>query len=138
MKTKLGGPGKKCSALLRGIRPKFVGFQSKIDLFTEVVWTAQHARFTSTLFVMLTHRRPAMPFGNRKKYLEDLFSSIISKVKKYHPSGNLKFNNLGIFQSSKLHNFTGKILRISLKLNLTPNTWSCYGLIRSFQISSHE
>jgi len=43
-----------------------------------------------------------MPFGNRKNILEDLFSSVLSLFKKYHPSGNQKFNNLGIFQSLKL------------------------------------
>jgi len=31
-------------------------------------------------------------------------------LKKYHPSGYLKFNNLGIFQSLKLRNLIGKIL----------------------------
>jgi len=34
-----------------------------------------------------------------KNILEDLFSSELSQFKKYHPFGNLKFNNLGIFQS---------------------------------------
>jgi len=48
----------------------------------------------------ITHYRPAMPFGNRK-ILEDLFSSVLSHLKKYQPSGNLKFNNLGNFQSLK-------------------------------------
>jgi len=53
----------------------------------------------------LTHYRPAMPFGNRKKnILEDLLSSVLSQFKKYHPSGNLKFKNLGIFQSLILRN----------------------------------
>jgi len=43
-----------------------------------------------------------MPFGDRKKnILEDLFSSLLSQFKKYHPSGNLKFINLGIPQSLK-------------------------------------
>jgi len=37
--------------------------------------------------------------------LEDLFSSVLSQFKKHHPSRNLKFNNLGIFQSLKLRNF---------------------------------
>jgi len=47
-----------------------------------------------------THYRPAMPFGKRKQYFKDFFSSVLSQFKKkYHPSGNLKFNNLGIFQS---------------------------------------
>jgi len=34
-----------------------------------------------------------------KIILEDLFSSILSKFKNYHPSANLKFDNLDIFQS---------------------------------------
>jgi len=54
-----------------------------------------------------------------KNILEDLFSSILSQSKKYHPSGNLKFNNLGIFKSLKLRDLMGKILRLSLKLNFT-------------------
>jgi len=29
--------------------------------------------------------------------LEDLFGSLLTEFKKYHASGNLKFNNLGIF-----------------------------------------
>jgi len=46
-----------------------------------------------------------MPFENRKKaILQDLVSSVLSQFKKYHFSGNLKFNNFGIFQS-----FYGKI-----------------------------
>jgi len=40
-----------------------------------------------------------MPFGNKKNILEDLFRSVLSQLKKYHPSGNLKFNNLGISQA---------------------------------------
>jgi len=46
-----------------------------------------------------------MPFGKRKKYFRGVFSSVLSQFKKYHPSGNLKFNNLGIFQSLKLRIF---------------------------------
>jgi len=71
-----------------------------------------------------------MPFGNRKKnILEDLFNSVSSQFKKYHPSGNLKFNYFGIFQSSKLRILMGKIISISPKLNFTPNTLGSYGLI---------
>jgi len=56
----------------------------------------------------LAHYRPAMPFGNRKKnILENLFSSVLSQFK-YHPSGNLKFNDVGIFQSLKLRILEGK------------------------------
>jgi len=43
-----------------------------------------------------------MPFGNRKNILEDLSSSVLSQLKKYHPSENLKFYNLGILKSLKL------------------------------------
>jgi len=43
-----------------------------------------------------------------KNVLEDLFRSVLSQFKKYHPSGNLKFNNLGIFKSLKLRILTGK------------------------------
>jgi len=38
-------------------------------------------------------------------------------LKKYQPSGNLKFSNLGIFQSLKLRISIKKILPISIKLN---------------------
>jgi len=66
--------------------------------------------------------------------LEDLFSSVLSKFKNYHPSGNLKFNNLGIFQSLKLRNLMGKILSIALKLNFTPITTGCYGITGMEQV----
>jgi len=57
-----------------------------------------------------------------KHILEDLLSLVFSQSKKYHPSGNLTFYNLGIFQSLKLRILLEKILPISLKLNFTPNT----------------
>ena len=72
----------------------------------------------------LTLYRPAMPHGKKS----DLFSSVLSKLSKYHPSGNLKFNYLGIFQSLKFRILMEKIPPISLKLNFTPNTLGCYGL----------
>jgi len=44
-----------------------------------------------------------MPFGNRNKnILGELFSLVLPQFKKYHPPGNLNFNNFGIFQSLKL------------------------------------
>jgi len=43
-----------------------------------------------------------MPFGNRKIHFREYFQFSIVTIKKYHPSGNLKFTNLGIFQSLKL------------------------------------
>jgi len=47
------------------------------------------------LFIFLTHYRPAMPFGNRKKYFRgsSQFGIVTIKIK-YHPSGKLKFNKL--------------------------------------------
>ena len=59
---------------------------------------------------------------------------MLSQLKKYHPSGNLKFNNLGIFQSLKLRNLMGKFLQISLKLNFTPNALGWYGLNKDSQL----
>jgi len=64
-----------------------------------------------------------------KNILEDFKGSVLLQFKKYHPSGNLKLNCLGISQTLKLHILKEKILSISLKLNFTPNTMGCYGLI---------
>ena len=60
----------------------------------------------------------------KKDILEDLFGLLLLQFKKYHRSGNLKFNNLGIFPCLKLRHIMGKILWISIKLNFTPNTLS--------------
>jgi len=78
-----------------------------------------------------------MPFGNRKKNtLEDLFSSVLSRFKKYHPSGNLKFTHLAIFQGLKFRILMEKILPISIKLNFTPNTLGCcYALLLTIVVS---
>jgi len=89
--------------------------------------------FVSTSYLSKDHNKlnplpPSDSETKKKINLEDLFSSVFSKFKKYHPSGNLKFNNLGIFQSLKLRNLMGKILRISLRLYFTPNTLDGYGL----------
>jgi len=64
----------------------------------------------------------------QKFILEDVFSSVLSKFKKYYSSENPKCNNLGILQSLKLCNLMGKIIRIYLKLNFSPNTLGSYGL----------
>jgi len=47
---------------------------------------------------------------------------VLSQFKKYQPSGILKFNNLGIFQSLKLRILAEKILPISFGLNFTLDT----------------
>jgi len=83
----------------------------------------------------LTHYRPAMPFENRN-ISEDLFRSVLSQFKKYHPSGNLKFNNLGILRSLKLRILVEKnFLAISLNLNFIPKNLACYGL-RCWSVST--
>jgi len=64
----------------------------------------------------------------KQNILEDLLSSVLIQFKIYYPSGNLKFNNSGIFQSLKFRILMGKIILISLKLNFTPNTLGCYDL----------
>jgi len=44
----------------------------------------------------------------------------LSQLKKYHPFGNLEFNNLGIFHSLEMRILVKNILSIALKL-FTPN-----------------
>jgi len=52
---------------------------------------------------------PSGPVRQQKENsLEGLFSSVLSQFKKYHPSGNLKFNNLGIFLKLKIAYHSGK------------------------------
>jgi len=83
----------------------------------------------------LTHINPLPPSDavrKQKKNSWDLFNSILSLLKKYHPSGSLKFNNFGIFQSLKLRILVVQILPISLKLKFTPYTLDCYGLTLRF------
>jgi len=62
--------------------------------------------------------------------IDDLFSLILLQIKKYHPSVNIEFNNSGIPQSLKFRILMEKILKISLKLNFSPNTLGYYGLNR--------
>jgi len=78
-----------------------------------------------------------MPSGNRKKYFRGyLFGSLLSQFEIYQPSGNLKLNNLGIFQSLKFRILMEKILLISLKLNFSSNSLGCCGLIWMFASSA--
>jgi len=84
---------------------------------------------------MFIHYRPAMPYGN---ILGDLLISVLSQFKKYQSSGNLKFNNLGIFQSLKSRILMEKILLIFLKLKFTPNTLGCKGLIATQENSAYR
>jgi len=70
----------------------------------------------------LTHCAQRCRSETEKFIVEDLYSSALLQFKKYHPSGNLKFNNLGISQSLKLRILAEIILPIYLKLNFTTNT----------------
>jgi len=54
------------------------------------------------------------PSATEKNIFEDLFSSVLSQFKKYHPSENLKLYNLGNLKSLKMRNLVKKILPISL------------------------
>jgi len=81
-------------------------------------------------YLNLIHHHPAMPCGNWKKYFRaGPLCSVLSDLKKYHPPWNLKFNNVGIFQSLKLRNLLGKILRISFKQNFTQILWAVMGAV---------
>ena len=82
-------------------------------------------RILCTCFTCTTAQRCCSETG---KVILDLFSSVVTQFKKYHPSGNLKFNNSHIFQSLKFRILIEKNLSISLKLNLTPNTLANCGL----------
>jgi len=61
----------------------------------------------------------------------------LSQFKKYHPSGNLKFDYFGIFQSLKLRILKEKIISISLKLNFTPNTLGSYRLNQTLRAQKY-
>jgi len=74
---------------------------------------------------LINPQPPSDAVRKQKNYFRVSYSSVLSQLKKYHPSGNMKFNNLGIFQSLKLCNLTGKILQISVKLNFFPSTLGC-------------
>ena len=87
--------------------------------------------FLSELYRCVTnHFNPLPPSDavRKQEHLEDLFSSVLLHFKKYQPLGNLKFNNLGIFQSLKLRILAEKTVLISRTLNFTPNNLSCCGL----------
>jgi len=76
------------------------GFPSCVHMFVFMLLAFFPMYRISFVIKMLTHYRPATP-ETEKNILEDLFSSVLSQFKKYH-TGNMKFNNLDIFQSLKL------------------------------------
>jgi len=76
-----------------------------------------------------THERPAMPFGNRKKYLKGSFQYSIVTIQKISPPRKSKVSLFRHFRKLKIAYFNGKkILSIYLKPNFTPYTLGCYGL----------
>jgi len=100
------------------------GFYLSIVPSEKVEHTVRDVKKKSTLLNPL----PPSDAVRQQKILFKRISSVLSQFKKYHPSGNLKFNYSGILQSLKLRILMEKILPISLKLNFTPNTFGCYGL----------
>jgi len=81
---------------------------SQVTLQAQAPWAIFNFRFLSEklLFNLLP---PGDAVRKQKKnILGDLFSSVLSQFEKYHPSGNLKFDYLGIFQSSKLRDLIEK------------------------------
>ena len=113
----------------------FVLIASKRDAIVAVSHESEHGEngclaSTKRLFNPLP---PSDAIRKQKKnILEDFLSSVLSQFKKYHPSGNLTFNNLGIFQSLTFRILMKKkILPISLKVNFTPNILSCCGFTHS-------
>jgi len=84
---------------------------------------------------MGTHSAPRCRSETKTFILEDFCCSVLSQLKKYQISGNLKLNNLRIFKSLKLRNLVEKVVQISLKLNFTSNTMGCYGLRRKVKSS---
>jgi len=65
--------------------PRYVWHNITLPVYFELTYLSQSIR-------NLTHYRPAMLFGNRKKYFRGSFSSVLLQF----------FNYLGIFQSFKL------------------------------------
>jgi len=88
--------------------------------------TSKHNMFSSSdnYWIFIIGAIKPLPDAVRKQKKKDLFSSVLSHFKKYHPSGNMNFNNLGLFQSLKLRISMEKVLPISLIF--TPNILGCY------------
>jgi len=81
---------------------------------------------------------PGDAVRKQKKILYRIFSVqyCLNFEKYYHTFGNMKLNDLDIFQSLKLRILMRKILPIFLKLNITPNTVS--GLSMRISCSRRE
>jgi len=71
----------------------------------------------------------------KRNILEDRFSPVLPQLKKYHPSGNLKFNNLDIFQSLKSRILVGKKSFKKSKISLQI-LWAVMMLFRSLKLPS--
>jgi len=68
----------------------------------------------------LAHYRPAR--SETETFQGSIQFSLVKVYKKYHPSGDLKFHILGIFESLTLRILVANTLPVCLKLNLTLNT----------------
>jgi len=70
-----------------------------------------------------------IPFVNGKLYFRGSVQLSIITLSKFHPSGNLKFNYLGVVQSLNLRILMKKLFLVSLELSFTPKTLGCYGMM---------
>jgi len=70
-----------------------------------------------------------MPFGNRKIHVRGSFQLSIVTIKKNIAPLETRNVIISAFSKLKTAHFNGKILLISLRLNLIPNISGCYGLI---------
>jgi len=99
--------------LLFGARASVLSSLTPSDL-TGTLLNLHHSDETILRNIKLTTAQRCCSETKKKNILEDIFSSVLSHFKEYQPSLNVKFNNVGIFESLKLRNLMGKILRISL------------------------
>ena len=102
------------------------------DMVSKRSLVSSYRREEMIIFLSVRNFNPLPPSDAVRKQME-IFLRIFSvqychSLKNYHPSGNLKFNNLSIFFNLELRILMEKILPISLKLSFTPNTLGCYGL----------
>jgi len=112
----------RATKLLQGISRS----NTKIGYFIYMNKTSAHLKHKSEFTNPLP---PSVAVRNQKeKKIDDLFRPVLLHFKKYHPSGNLNFNNSGTFQSLQFRILRGKNHQISLKLNFTLNNSGCYGL----------
>jgi len=103
------------------------------DLKEKLAKNVSYALLTMWMCLKINPLPPSDTVRKQKiTILEDLFSSVVSQLKKKSPPCEPEFRH---FPKLKIAYFNGKILSISLKLNFTPCTLGCYGLRRHLKTS---